>query len=88
VGRQLQQDSSTEAGLSEALAFAIGRIEELEDKGNALLGVIDRRNDNGGNDRDADNCTAKLLEAEVAFRGVLEDEAFSEQKEHWSDLLE
>jgi hypothetical protein len=68
--------------------LAIGRLEELEDKGNALLCVIDRRDDNGGNNKDADNSTAKLLEAEVAFPKVLEDEAGSQQKEHWSDLLE
>jgi hypothetical protein len=74
-----QQDASTEAALSEALALAIGRIEELEDKGNALLDVIDRRNNNGGNDEDAHNSTAKLLEVEIAFRGVLEDEAFNQQ---------
>jgi hypothetical protein len=30
---------------------------------------------------------ARVLGAEVAFRGVLEDESFKEQKENWADLL-
>jgi hypothetical protein len=83
----LQQDSNTEAGLLEALALANERIEELESKGSALLDVLEQRNDSYGSDEDENDNSTRLLEAEVALRGVLENETFREQKGQWDDLL-
>ena len=85
----LQPDADTQASLMEALALVNERIEELESKGSALLDALEKRNDSSGSDEDEmeDNGGAKLTEAEVAFRGVIEDETFKEQKEYWAELL-
>jgi hypothetical protein len=82
-----QQHTSTETGLLEALVLASERIEELESKGNALANVLEQRNDSCESDEDEDDRAERLLEAEVAFRNVLEDETCREQKEHWDELL-
>jgi myosin heavy subunit len=82
-----QRDTSTETSLLEALASASERIEELEKKGNALLDVLEQRNNSCGNDKNTDHNTTKLLDAETELRGVLEDEDFILQREHWVDLL-
>jgi hypothetical protein len=81
-------DANTEASLLEALAAAIERIDELESKGEVLLGALEARNDSCGSDEEEDFGIVKLLEAEVAFQGVLDDETFAEQKQHWEGLLE
>ncbi|CAN9365598.1 unnamed protein product [Alternaria alternata] len=77
--------------LREALALANERIEELETKGEAILDALERRNDSCGSDDEEElergDVEAGLLGAGVAFRGVLEDESFKEQKEIWLDLL-
>jgi Asp-tRNA(Asn)/Glu-tRNA(Gln) amidotransferase A subunit family amidase len=82
-----QRDTSTEASLLEALASASKRIEQLENKGNALLDVLEQRNNSCREDKNTDHSTTKLLDTEKELRGVLEDEDFSRQKEHWVDLL-
>jgi len=81
-------DANTEASLLEALAAAIERIDELEGKGEVLLEALETRNDSCGSDEEEEYGIAKLLEAEVAFQGVLDDETFAEQKQHWEGLLE
>jgi hypothetical protein len=86
-----QAAADTEATLREALALANDHIEELEITGEALLDALEKRNDSYGSD-DGDGmkegeAEAGVLGAEVAFRGVLEDESFKEQKENWADLL-
>ena len=86
-----QAAADTDATLREALALANDRIEELKTKGEALLDALEKRNDSCGSD-DGDEIRegdpeAGLLGAAVAFRSVLEDETFKEQKENWVDLL-
>jgi hypothetical protein len=71
----VEQDEGTEAALMEALAAASERVQELERKGQA---VLDARNNVD---------SAKLSEAEVALREVLEDEMAEEMKERWGELL-
>jgi hypothetical protein len=77
-----QRDTSTEASLLEALATASERIQELENKGNTLLNVLEQRNNRCRNDKNTDHSTTKLLDTENKLRGVLEDQDFSQQKEH------
>jgi hypothetical protein len=84
--------ADTEATLREALALANDRIEELETKGEALLDALEKRNNSCGSDdeeatEEEEEVEPGVLGAEVAFRGVLEDESFREQKENWADLL-
>ncbi|KAF2031710.1 hypothetical protein EK21DRAFT_62579 [Setomelanomma holmii] len=82
---------NTEAALQEALALAKERIEELESRGEALLDALEKQDDSCDSNGDGSNDeerAAGLLETEVAFRGVLEDEMFREQKEHWDYLLQ
>jgi hypothetical protein len=79
-------DANTEASLLEALAAATERIDELESKGEALLEALETRDDSSENEEEDDG-NAKLLEAEAAFRGVLDEESFAEQKQHWEILL-
>jgi hypothetical protein len=84
-------DTSTEDALQEALAMAEERIEELESRGEALLEALEKQNYSCGSDQDEaedDALGFGLVEAEVAFRGVLEDETFREQKEHRAYLLQ
>ena len=87
-----QAAADTEATLREALALASERIEELETRGEAMLDALERRNDSCGSDDDEEmrgrDVEARLLEAEVAFRGILGDESFKEQKEIWPELLD
>lgn len=87
-----QAAADTEATLREALALASERIEELEMRGEAMLDALERRNDSCGSDDDEEmrgrDVEARLLEAEVAFRGVLGDESFKEQKKIWPELLD
>ena len=82
--------ADTESTLREALALATERIEELETRGEALLDALEKRNDDFGSDDDdmeSGEAEAELLEAEVAFRGVLEEDSIKEQKEIWAELL-
>jgi hypothetical protein len=82
-----QQDTGTETGLLEALTLASERIEELEGKGIALVDILEQRNNSCGSEQDENVCGGRLLEAEIAFRNVLEDETCREQKEHWGEML-
>ncbi|CAN9398846.1 unnamed protein product [Alternaria sp. RS040] len=86
-----QAAADTESTLRGALALANERIEELETKGEAMLDALERRNDSCDSDDEEElergDVEAGLLGAEVAFRGVLEDESFKEQKEIWLNLL-
>jgi hypothetical protein len=84
---RIQSAANTEASLLETLAATNARIDELERNGEVLLEALEQSNDSCGGDEDDNEKTAKLLEAEVAFRGVLEDESSKEQKEHWTELL-
>ncbi|RAR12723.1 hypothetical protein DDE83_003871 [Stemphylium lycopersici] len=82
--------ADTESTLREALALATERIGELETKGEVLLDALEKRYDGSGSDddeMDSGETEAELLEAEVAFRGVLEEESIKEQKENWAELL-
>ncbi|EAT88954.2 hypothetical protein SNOG_03749 [Parastagonospora nodorum SN15] len=79
-------NANTEASLLEALAAAAERIDELESKGEALLEALETRDDSSENEEEDDG-NAKLLEAAVAIRGVLDEESFAEQKQHWEILL-
>jgi hypothetical protein len=79
-------DDNKEAALQEALAVAKDRVEELESAGETLLGALDAQIDNPGIDRS--DSEAGLIEAELIFRGVVEDEMAKEHKERWEDLLE
>jgi hypothetical protein len=86
-----QGDTGVETALKEALAMAQERIEELESKSEALLEALDKHNDSCGSGEDEEMTegdeSANLIEAELAFRGVLEDKTFKEQKDNWEDLL-
>lgn len=82
-----EADANTQAALREALALANERVNELESKGEALLEVLERRDDEDKGDS-AELRTADLLEARLAFQGELEDETFREQRENWAELLD
>lgn len=81
-------DPDNEAALKEALALASERIGDLESRGGILLEALEKRDVGNGSDEADESGALGLVEAELAFRGVLDDEAFKEQKEHWEDLLE
>jgi len=76
-------DTMREQTLLEALSVSNERIEELEQVGERLLDAMDESDeeDNGG-------FGMGKIEAEVAFRGVLDDETFRNQKVLWEELLE
>ena len=76
-------DIMREQTLLEALSVSNERIEELEQVGERLLDAMDESDeeDNGG-------LGMGKVEAEVAFRGVLDDETFRNQKVLWEELLE
>ena len=82
-----QTKANTESSLQEALALAAERIEELENTGSKLLEALEERNDSCGSEEDEEDGEARLLEADVVFRGVIKDETFQEQKDLWKDLL-
>jgi hypothetical protein len=82
-----QTNANTESSLQEALALAAERIEELESTGSKLLEALEERNDSCGSKDEDEHVEARLLEAEVVFMGVIEDETFQEQKDLWKDLL-
>jgi hypothetical protein len=67
--------------------LAAERIEELESTGSRLLEALEERNDSCGSEDEDEHGEARLLEAEVVFMGVIEDETFQEQKDLWKDLL-
>jgi hypothetical protein len=75
------------SSLTEALALANDRIEDLEVKGEALLEALERLEDCSESGEGEGEDTVSALEAETAFRGVLEDTAFKEQRERWHELL-
>jgi chromosome segregation ATPase len=83
----------TESALQEALALAVERIDELECRGEHLLDALERQDDSDDSDDSDDEgpddreAVAGLLEAQVAFRGALEDESFNEQRQNWKILL-
>ncbi|KAF2792651.1 hypothetical protein K505DRAFT_307284 [Melanomma pulvis-pyrius CBS 109.77] len=84
-----------EQTILEALAAANERIEELEKAGEKLLDALDWMGDSDGSDSSEEGeeengelSRVGLVEAEVAFRGILEDETFREHKALWEDLLE
>lgn len=82
-----------EAGVREALAEAVERIEELESTGEILLEALEQSGDND-NENDADDnmspeiAKPRLLEVKLTFRNVLDDDTFKEQKENWAGLLD
>ncbi|KAF1920217.1 hypothetical protein BDU57DRAFT_552665 [Ampelomyces quisqualis] len=80
-------DANTESSLLEALALAAERIEELESTGAVLLEALGQQNGSCGSEDEEEDSEARLLEAEVVFRGVMEDETFQEQKEMWKEML-
>ncbi|KAH7069457.1 hypothetical protein FB567DRAFT_456588 [Paraphoma chrysanthemicola] len=85
------KEKDVQAALQEALAMAHERIEELETTGGVLLEALEKQNDSCGSDENEyedHDMGAGVIEAEVAFRGVLEDETFHEQKEQWEYLLQ
>ncbi|RMZ74035.1 hypothetical protein GMOD_00004860 [Pyrenophora seminiperda CCB06] len=98
VAARAKADADTEAALKEALAAAWERIEELEARGEALLDALDDHDHDHDHDHDDGNsdgsengggmgCEVGHLEAEVAFRGALEDEAFRAMRDEWESLL-
>ncbi|EDU45450.1 hypothetical protein PtrSN002B_008597 [Pyrenophora tritici-repentis] len=86
VAAEAKADADTESALREALAAACERIEELEGRGSALLDALERQEDDECEDEEMDG-GASVVEAEVAFRGMLEDEEFRELREEWEGLL-
>lgn len=89
--RSPEEDSNdNKPALLEALAMALARIEELELHGAKVLGALeslDDTSDEGELDDEASK-SITLMEAEVAFRNVLEDDTFCENKENWACLLD
>ncbi|KAI8935834.1 hypothetical protein NX059_007351 [Plenodomus lindquistii] len=86
-------DAGVEVHLREALALATSRIEELEKRGEAVLDVLEKLNESEEEDVDEEgNCEMgtkpTLVEVEVAFRGVLDDGAFAEERQRWKGFLE
>lgn len=83
-------ESGREDALLEALAVACQRVEELEEAGDKLLDALDgkdgRKSDVGNADGDASEY--EFLEARCRFAGVLDGEAYREQKALWAELLE
>ena len=57
-----------------------------------MLDALEKRNDSCGSDEEEDmgqgDVEAGMLEAVVAFRGVIVDESFKEQKVLWLELLD
>ena len=84
-----QGNSDTEDTLREALAVACERVGELEDRGGRLLDALEEWDEEVGNEGGGlgEGKSAGLVEAEVAFRGVVEDEGFEVEKENWGALL-
>lgn len=76
-------DIMREQTLLEALGASNERIEELEQVGERLLDAMD-----GSDEEDNGGFGMGRVEAEVAFRGVLDDETFRNQKVLWEELLE
>jgi chromosome segregation ATPase len=77
--------------LLEALAAASERIAELESAGEQLLDALDKAEDSDGSAgsvNEEEGSRLGLMEAEIRFRNVLEDEEFREAKELWGGLLE
>lgn len=89
-----QSDTSVDSNLREALAIATQRIEELESKGVALTEALEKQDDSHGDEDEEYNggkseiAKANLMEAEVIFRGVLDDETFQDHKLNWACLLD
>lgn len=95
----VQAESDVKASLREALALATERIAELEGSGEALLDALEKLGESSDSDEDDDGGEEEsgegeiipshsLVAAEVAFRGVLDDESYAEQMENWKELLE
>ncbi|KAF1950340.1 hypothetical protein CC80DRAFT_240184 [Byssothecium circinans] len=80
--------------LMEALALAVERVEELEVAGEEFLDALDDMDDmdselgDGDGDGEDEDERPGLLGAELRFRGVIEDDAFRDQKTLWGDLLD
>lgn len=88
------REGEREQTLMEALAMANERIGELEGAGQRLLDALEWGSDCEEED-DVEVAEggerargSTRLEAELVFRGVLEDETYEEQKELWMDSLE
>ncbi|KAF2262570.1 hypothetical protein CC78DRAFT_316473 [Lojkania enalia] len=82
---------SSEQTLREALNAAIERIEELERVGEKLMEALDKIDENDGSESGEEDSRigeVDLLEAEIQFRGVLEDESFRSMKEFWGEFLD
>jgi len=85
VAARAKTDANTLSALKEALAAACERLDELEGRGEALLDALDR--DDDGDEGSGNGEEVGALEAEVAFRGVLEDDGFRGMREEWEGLL-
>ncbi|KAJ4370430.1 hypothetical protein N0V83_004948 [Neocucurbitaria cava] len=85
-------NGNVENTVLEALALANERIEQLESKGESLLDLLEEGKDGGQRDAGGDiserNVSEEILVAKVAFREILEDETFREQKVNWAELLD
>ena len=82
-------ENSKEQTLLEALALAKQRIQDLEVAGTKLLDALDCSSDDEEGKSDSDeNDRCGLAEAELVFRGVIEDEMYEEQKLLWEELLD
>lgn len=81
--------SNNEPALQEALAMAITRIEDMELHGTKVLEALEGLNDTSGEDEAEEQANVEftLVEAEVAFRSILEDDTFREHRENWACLL-
>ncbi|KAF2737806.1 hypothetical protein EJ04DRAFT_421752, partial [Polyplosphaeria fusca] len=77
----LGRKSTMEQTLIEALNTACDRIGELEAAGNSLMEASDRINDTDGSEDESGG--ESVMEAELKFRGTLQDQTFSEMKQLW-----
>lgn len=88
----VQADEDFVATLQEALSLANDRIIELETKGEALVVVLKKRNGSSASENEEEMeegvLEGGLVEAELVFRDVLEDESFKMQRENWASLLD
>jgi hypothetical protein len=90
--RVFNKKASNRRSLLEALALAKERIDDLEVKGDILLEALERQEDHSESGEEEGEeegeHTITVVEAEVAFRGVLEDTTFREQSEGWNKFLD
>jgi hypothetical protein len=89
--RVFNKKATGRKALLEALVLAKERIDDLEVKGDMLLEALERHDcSQSGEEEDEEEGehTVTVVEAEVAFRGVLEDSTFREQSAGWNKFLD